>query len=222
MLCDDLCEHLTFPAAAGCASQSRPLTPRRAAPRAGYAYEIQTPLGGWGMEFLLGSRQYALNGILNGIDETEWDPATDKNLAAPYSLKDWPQLQGKAACKAALQKELGLPQEARVPLVAFIGRLDAQKGADLILEAAPWIMQQVCGSTPVWREDEQLSSRQRQEGPACWTPCEGHERSMHCGETDAHAPAHRSHCFSAPWLCRARSWCASAPATRTWKTACGG
>eukprot|EP00892_Ulva_mutabilis_P008623 jgi/Ulvmu1/6132/UM027_0110.1 len=108
----------------------------------GYAYEIQTPLGGWGMEMLLGGRQYALNGVLNGIDYAEWDPATDAHLPANYSLDDLPELKGKAACKRAMQEELHLPVNPDVPLLAFIGRLDSQKGADLILQAAPWIVQE--------------------------------------------------------------------------------
>jgi glycogen synthase len=112
---------------------------------AGFAYEIQTPLGGKGMEFVLGSRQYALNGVLNGIDTTEWNPEVDPALPAHYS-KD--KMEGKAVCKAKLQEELGLPVTAETPLIAFIGRLDAQKGADLILAAAPWIMQQVRLLTP--------------------------------------------------------------------------
>lgn len=70
---------------------------------AGYAYEIQTSLGGWGMELLLGGRQYALNGVLNGIDYAEWDPATDSHLPANYSVEDLPDLKGKAACKRAMQ-----------------------------------------------------------------------------------------------------------------------
>ena len=105
----------------------------------GYAYEIQTELGGWGMEFLLGGRQYALNGILNGIDDVEWSPTLDKHLPHPYSLAD---ISGKAKCKEAMQRELGLPIRADVPLIAFIGRLDYQKGADQLLAAAPWMMQQ--------------------------------------------------------------------------------
>jgi glycosyltransferase involved in cell wall biosynthesis len=108
---------------------------------AGFAYEIQTALGGRGMEFLLGSRQYALNGVLNGIEYKVWNPATDKHLPAHYSSKD---LGGKKVCKAKLQEELGLPVNPDVPLIAFIGRLDSQKGADLILSAAKWIMEQVC------------------------------------------------------------------------------
>lgn len=112
---------------------------------AGYAYEIQTGLGGFGMEWLLGSRQYALNGVLNGIDYTEWNPATDVHVPAKYSVKDLPDLKGKAICKKEMQKELGLPERDDVPLFAFIGRLDGQKGADLILGASRWIVEQVCG-----------------------------------------------------------------------------
>ena len=107
---------------------------------AGYAYEIQTPLGGRGMEFVLGQRQYALNGVLNGIDYETWSPEKDKLIPHNYSKND---LTGKLWCKADLQKELGLPQDADRPLIAFIGRLDSQKGADLILAASHWIMQQV-------------------------------------------------------------------------------
>jgi glycosyltransferase involved in cell wall biosynthesis len=107
---------------------------------AGYAYEIQMPEGGWGMEFVLGTRQYALNGVLNGIDYDTWNPTKDSLIPATYSQDN---LEGKKRCKAELQKELGLPQDENVPLIAFIGRLDSQKGADLILASAAWIMQQV-------------------------------------------------------------------------------
>ena len=63
---------------------------------AGFAYEIQTPLGGRGMEGLLSSRQYKLNGVLNGIDDTVWNPETDPELAENYTAED---LTGKAWCK---------------------------------------------------------------------------------------------------------------------------
>lgn len=109
----------------------------------GYAYEVQTGLGGFGMEWLLGSRQYALNGVLNGIDYKEWNPAADRNLPANYSASDLPELAGKATCKEEMQKELGLPVRDDVPLLAFIGRLDGQKGADLLLGASRWIVEQV-------------------------------------------------------------------------------
>lgn len=71
-----------------------------------------------------------------GIDEEEWNPDTDRHIVQKYSASNFEQ--GKAANKAALQKELGLPEQPDVPLVGFIGRLDFQKGADLVLAAAPW------------------------------------------------------------------------------------
>jgi len=87
---------------------------------------------------LLASRSYVLDGILNGICTSDWNPATDEHLPAKYDAKTIGV--GKAACKAALQKELGLPVNPRAPLLGFIGRLDYQKGADLVLAVAPWIM----------------------------------------------------------------------------------
>ena len=78
----------------------------------GYAWEIQTPEGGWGMEGLLRSRAYALHGVLNGIDDREWNPQTDPHLPENYSPSSF--ARGKAANKAALQKELGLPERPNV------------------------------------------------------------------------------------------------------------
>lgn len=97
-----------------------------------YAQEIQTPTHGCGLEGVLQNKRDALFGILNGIDETVWNPATDAHLVKRYDAKSF--LAGKAANKAALQKELGLPAEPNTPLVAFVGRLAEQKGIDLILE----------------------------------------------------------------------------------------
>lgn len=71
----------------------------------GYAWEITTAEGGWGLDKVLQARQHVLNGITNGIDMDEWDPETDEHTVAPYLAAD---LSGKAACKEALQKELGL------------------------------------------------------------------------------------------------------------------
>jgi starch synthase len=79
--------------------------------RQGYAWEITTPEGGWGLDKVLQSRQHVLNGITNGIDMAEWDPATDAHTPAPFSVSD---LSGKAACKAALQAELGFEQNHEV------------------------------------------------------------------------------------------------------------
>eukprot|EP00891_Asterochloris_glomerata_P005435 jgi/Astpho2/5435/Aster-07383 len=106
----------------------------------GYAWEIQTPEGGWGMEHMLRSRSYALNGVLNGVDLVDWDPQTDPHIVQNYGVDNIKE--GKAACKAALQKELGLPERPEVPLLGFIGRLDYQKGADLVLGAAHSLLNQ--------------------------------------------------------------------------------
>lgn len=104
-----------------------------------YAYEITTPEGGCGLESVLQSRMNKLNGIVNGIDLDEWNPATDPDIPANYDIRN---LDGKAACKAALQKELGLPERPNVPLVGFIGRLDWQKGPELIAESIDRLMNQ--------------------------------------------------------------------------------
>ena len=96
-----------------------------------YAREITTPEFGCGLEGLLAARSDRLSGILNGVDYRVWNPARDPYLPAHYNRKS---LEGKAACKAALQKEMGLPRKPDVPLFAHIGRLVEQKGVDLILE----------------------------------------------------------------------------------------
>ncbi len=97
-----------------------------------YAREIQTPEQGYGLDGFLRARAGKLVGILNGIDADEWDPAHDTALPVRYDADD---PTGKAACKAALQRELGLPVRASVPLVASISRLTDQKGFDLVVQA---------------------------------------------------------------------------------------
>ena len=79
----------------------------------GYAWEICTAEGGWGLHNILQGRQHVLNGITNGIDMDEWDPARDVHAPAPFTAED---TSGKAACKAALQAELGFDVDARVSL----------------------------------------------------------------------------------------------------------
>jgi starch synthase len=97
-----------------------------------YAQEIQTSPLGCGLEGVLQFRRDALSGILNGIDASDWNPATDRHLPKQFDA-DSVEV-GKAVCKAALQKELRLPPAADAPLVSSVGRLEEQKGADLIVD----------------------------------------------------------------------------------------
>lgn len=110
----------------------------------GYAWECQTQLGGWGLDGVVRDHNWKLRGIVNGIDDKEWSPELDVHLKSDgyinYSLETLES--GKSLCKAALQKELGLPIRSDVPLLGFIGRLDNQKGVDIIADAMPWMMEQ--------------------------------------------------------------------------------
>jgi starch synthase len=99
-----------------------------------YAREIQTPEYGCGLDGLLRSRRDDLKGIVNGIDTALWSPSREPMLAARYDLTNY--ATGKAACKAALQRRLSLPERPDVPLFAQVGRLDPQKGWDLLLGVA--------------------------------------------------------------------------------------
>jgi starch synthase len=94
------------------------------------ARELRTPGGGFGLHDLFHSLGDRLVGVLNGIDQRAWDPATDRQLTAQYSAEN---LEGKRRCKAALQRSFGLPQRRKVPLFGMTGRLVTQKGLDLIL-----------------------------------------------------------------------------------------
>lgn len=95
-----------------------------------YANEIQTPEFGEGLDGVLRERSYALQGILNGIDVASFDPATDKRIAANYTVED---RSGKAVCKAKLQEELGLEVRDDRPLMVMVTRLTRQKGLDLVM-----------------------------------------------------------------------------------------
>jgi len=104
----------------------------------GYAREIQTEEYGFGLDGLLRHRSLVLSGILNGVDYTQWNPATDRHLAARYTPKN---LRGKRECKRDLLAAFGLPDDhPGRPLVGIVSRLTAQKGADLIQEAAGELM----------------------------------------------------------------------------------
>ncbi|PWA74084.1 soluble starch synthase 2-2, chloroplastic/amyloplastic [Artemisia annua] len=110
----------------------------------GYSWELKTSEGGWGLHNIINENGWKLKGIVNGIDTKEWNPEVDAHLTSDgytnYSLETLNT--GKPQCKAALQKELGLPILDDVPLIGFIGRLDVQKGVDLIGQSVPWIVDQ--------------------------------------------------------------------------------
>lgn len=119
-----------------------------------YAREIQTPFLGEGLDGVLRERSNVLYGILNGIDEQEWNPTSDPHIDASFSAED---LTGKALCKQALQQELGLPILSDTPLVGMITRFAWQKGIDVLAEAMPRILQLplqfvLVGSGESWAE----------------------------------------------------------------------
>lgn len=102
-----------------------------------YSQEIQTAEYGCGLEGVITERRSALSGIVNGIDTDSWNPATDQHLAASYSVAG---LSGKARCKKALQRELGL-RPLKCPLLGVIARLTSQKGIDLVIDVLPELME---------------------------------------------------------------------------------
>ena len=102
-----------------------------------YAHEIATEAFGCGLDGVIRARGAQVSGILNGVDGTVWNPAGDALIAALYSDMS---LSGKASCKSALQRELGLAEDATAPLFAVVSRLTSQKGLDLVLDALPALL----------------------------------------------------------------------------------
>lgn len=102
-----------------------------------YSLEIQSSEYGCGLEGVITERKSVLSGIVNGIDTESWNPATDQYLVAPYHASD---LAGKARCKKALQRELGL-RPLKCPLLGVIARLTSQKGIDLVIDVLPELME---------------------------------------------------------------------------------
>ncbi|PAN08030.1 hypothetical protein PAHAL_1G381200 [Panicum hallii] len=107
----------------------------------GYLWELKTLEGGWGLHDIINQNDWKLQGIVNGIDMSEWNPAVDVHLHSDgYTNYTFETLDtGKRQCKAALQRQLGLQVRDDVPLIGFVGRLDHQKGVDIIADAIHWI-----------------------------------------------------------------------------------
>ena len=130
-----------------------------------YAREIQTPAQGQGLDGLLGARAGVLHGILNAVDDAVWNPATDALLPHTYRASvgkpdqpDDPAMRGKAACKAALQAELGLAVDAQAPLFIVVSRLCEQKGLHLVLDGLETLRARggqlaLLGSGEAWMEE---------------------------------------------------------------------
>jgi starch synthase len=102
-----------------------------------YAREIQQPDAGMGLDGLLRGRADVLSGILNGIDITEWNPATDPRIAQPFTVA---RLADRALNKAALQRRFGLPLRPDACLLGVVSRLSWQKGLDLLADNLPMIL----------------------------------------------------------------------------------
>jgi len=147
-----------------------------------YARELRDPAVGAGVDDLIRERGEDVWGILNGLDYDFWNPATDRFLdpADGYATFSAGDLSGKAACKAALQVEMGLPREPDVPLVGMVTRLDAQKGLDLVSAALPELsgLQMVVLGTGA-REYEEFFAGQAQQRPEVAVALKFDERLAH-------------------------------------------
>ncbi|MBU2548112.1 MAG: glycogen synthase GlgA [Proteobacteria bacterium] len=118
-----------------------------------YAREIQTPDFGHGLDGLMRAAAVRLRGILNGVDYTVWNPATDRHLAANYSPRD---LSGKAMCKRDLLMKMGLTGLRDKPVLGMVTRLAAQKGCNLVLEAAEELFAQDVGLIVLGSGEERI------------------------------------------------------------------
>ena len=124
-----------------------------------YALEIQAPEAGMGLDGLLRQRSHQLSGILNGIDETVWNPATDTRIAATYDINTLP---ARVANKAALRERFGLHSETDRLLIGVISRLSWQKGLDLLLETLPVLLSEGIQLALLGSGDAELEAAFRQ------------------------------------------------------------
>ena len=146
-----------------------------------YAHEIQGTELGCGLDGLLRERSGVLSGILNGVDEAVWNPADDAAIARPYSAE---RMAGKAACKAALQRECGLDVQTAAPLFSVVSRLTEQKGLNLVAEALPAITERGGQLVVLGSGDAALEaafSRAAQAHPRQVALRQGHDEALaHC------------------------------------------
>lgn len=150
-----------------------------------YARQLHHSFYAHGMESVIGRIDGKLSGILNGLDIVGYDPAHDKAVPANYTSDD---LRGKAACKAALQKELGLAVEKDTPILAIVSRLVSHKGLDLVCEVFDRMMESgvqfvVLGTGDGQYEDFFRHQAQRYPGrvAACLTYSESLSRRVYSG-----------------------------------------
>jgi starch synthase len=128
-----------------------------------YAREIATPEYGAGLDGVIRSRQRHLKGILNGVDYEVWNPSADTALASRYDAE---RLQGKAECKHALQREMGLEQNSHAPILGVVSRLTHQKGLDLVLGALPRLLDRGAQLVVVGTGEPGLEAAFREAGAA--------------------------------------------------------
>ncbi|NLT17823.1 MAG: Glycogen synthase [Firmicutes bacterium ADurb.Bin080] len=128
-----------------------------------YAAEILDPYFSYGLEFILRERQYKIIGILNGIDTELYNPETDRALFTNFSCKD---PANKVKNKIALQKMIGLPENADKPMIGMVGRLTGQKGIDLVLRVIHEILsldvQLVILGTGDWKYENAIKEMEKQ------------------------------------------------------------
>ncbi len=120
-----------------------------------YAAEILTEEFGCGMDGVLRDREEDFVGILNGIDDAMWNPASDACLPRTYRESD---ISGKRTCKTALQQEFGLPVNPEMPMIGFVSRITHQKMADVILDVLPWLAEQDAQFVAVGEGDPALEA----------------------------------------------------------------